>query len=153
MNRRRRAAWLPRLAVWGVVVAAIPLPSFAAEQSEAWQDPERLVSRLYDLVTFPPGTVPDWDEVRACFLEEAVIVLRTAPEATTVFTVDGFVEDFVAFIERAEVRRSGFTERIVRMKPLVFGDIAHVLVLYEASVPGSARQTPALTRSWRGHRR
>ncbi len=45
----------------------------------------------------------------------------------------------MAFIERADARKTGFTERIVRMRPMIFRDIAHVLVLYEASIPGSGR--------------
>jgi hypothetical protein len=73
------------------------------------------------------------------FLDEAVIVLRTSREETTVFSVDGFVADFVAFIERAKAEETGFVERVLRIQPLVFGDIAHVLVLYEASLQSSAR--------------
>jgi hypothetical protein len=37
------------------------------------------------------------------------------------------------------VARSGFTETIVRLRPMVLGNVAHVLVLYEAQVTGSAR--------------
>jgi len=68
-----------------------------------------------------------------------VIVLRTSREATTLFTVDGFIDDFVTFAERADVQQSGFTERVVRLKAMVFGDMAQVLVRYEASIPGSSR--------------
>jgi len=97
------------------------------------------VTELYRLVTFDAGATPDWDKVRALFLEEAVVVLRTSREATTVFSVDGFVDDFVRFAGREDVRASGFAERIVRRKTLVFGDVAHVLVLYEAQILGSDR--------------
>ncbi len=98
-----------------------------------------VVTELYRLVTFDAGTTPDWDRVRALFLDEAVIVLRTSREATTVFSVDGFVDDFVAFAGREDVQASGFVERIVRRKSTVFGDIAHVLVLYEAEISGTER--------------
>jgi hypothetical protein len=100
---------------------------------------EAVVRRLYDLITFDRGATPDWDAVRSLFLEQAVIVLRTSRTDTTVFSREGFVQDFVNFIERANVEEKGFTERIVRMKPMVFGDLAHVLVLYEAHVNGSPR--------------
>ncbi|MHC4349759.1 MAG: hypothetical protein ACYS15_14665, partial [Planctomycetota bacterium] len=50
--------------------------------------------------------------------------------------------------ERADAGRTGFTERIIRTKPMVFGDMAHVLVLYEASIPGSPRP-PSLRRQLR----
>lgn len=103
------------------------------------QDPDRLVRHIYDLVTFEAGTTPDWDAVRSMFIEDAVIVLRTSRDSTSVFSVDGFIADFVAFAERADVRSLGFEEEVVRTKPMEFGDMAHVLVLYKASIPGSER--------------
>lgn len=103
------------------------------------QDPDRLVRNIYDLVTFEAGTTPNWDAVRSMFIEDAVIVLRTSRDSTSVFSVDGFIADFVAFAERPDVRSSGFREEVVRTKPMEFGDMAHVLVLYEASIPGSER--------------
>ena len=98
-----------------------------------------MVRTLYGLVTFEPGTIPDWDEVRSLFLDEAVVVLRTSRTESTVFSLDGFVNDFVTFIERANAVETGFEERIIRLVPTEFHDIAHVWVLYEARVPGSAR--------------
>ena len=115
----------------------------AQEQPQSGESPcstaEGLVSELYKSVTFPSGTTPDWNKVRAMFLPDAVVVLRTSRDKATVFSVDGFVEDFVAFIERAGAQKTGFAERIIRAKPAVFRDIAHVLVLYEARIPGSPR--------------
>jgi hypothetical protein len=108
-------------------------------EDDALQTAEGVVTQLYELVTFEAGSTPDWDKVRSLFIDEAVIVLRTTRTATTVFSVDGFVNDFVTFIERANVAETGFTEKILRTKPTVFGDMAHVWVLYEASVPGSPR--------------
>lgn len=126
-----------------LAVACLAMPSPAPAQADAEQDPlataQGVVARIYDLVTFEGGNSPNWDEVRALFLDEAVIVLRTSRTAITVFSVDGFVDDFVTFIERANVAQVGFTERILRTEPTVFGDMAHVWVLYEASIPGSPR--------------
>ncbi len=131
------------LAVLWAVPAAAEEPSAAAKKPSAAASPtataEGLVTELYRLVTFEAGTTPDWDRVRSLFIDPAVIVLRTSREGTTVFSVDSFVEDFVRFSERAEVRESGFREEILRLEPTVFGDIAHVWVLYEASIPGSER--------------
>jgi hypothetical protein len=111
----------------------------APSEGDALQTAEGVVTQLYELVTFEAGTTPDWDKVRSLFIDEAVIVLRTSRTATTVFSVDGFVNDFVTFIERAKVKETGFTEKILRTKPTIFGDMAHMWVLYEASVPGSSR--------------
>ena len=100
---------------------------------------EAVVRALYDLVTFPAGVTPDWDRARALFLPEAVVVLRTSRSETTVFSVEGWVQDFVTFIERSNVVATGFTERIVRTHSVEFGDIAQVWALYEAEIPGAGR--------------
>jgi hypothetical protein len=110
-----------------------------APEENPFLTPEGLVTELYRSVSFEAGSTPDWARVRSMFLDEAVIVLRTSREETTVFSVDGFVDDFVAFIERANADEAGFAERVLRIQPLVFGDIAHVLVLYEASLRSSEK--------------
>jgi hypothetical protein len=99
--------------------------------------PEQVVRALYGMVTFDPGTTPDWDDVRSVFIDEAVVVLRTSATASTVFSLDGFVQDFVNFIERDNVEATGFVERVVEVESMVFRDIAHVLVLYESTIPGA----------------
>ena len=114
-------------------------PAETATADEAYQTAEGLVDELYRLVTFDAGTTPDWDRVRSLFMEQAIVVLRTSREETTVFSVDTFVGDFVSFIERADVKENGFIEKIVRTRPMVYGDMAHVLVLYEAIVPESGK--------------
>jgi hypothetical protein len=111
----------------------------ASDEQSVFKSPEGVVDELYRLVTFDAGHTPDWNRVRSLFIDEAVIVLRTSREATSVFSVDGFVDDFIRFIERANVAETGFVEEIIRTKPMVFGDMAHVLVLYEASITGASR--------------
>lgn len=116
---------------------AAQAPRTSGEGPEATA--EGVVTELYDLVTFDAGTTPDWDKVRSLFLDEAIIVLRTTRTESTQFTLEGFVQDFVNFIERANVEQTGFVEEIIRMESMVFRDIAHVLVLYEAHIPGRDR--------------
>lgn len=128
-----------KLALSLLILAGPAGAQTSAEQS-AVAAAEGLVTELYDLVTFDAGTTPDWETVKSLFIEEAVIVLRTSREASTVFSVDGFVNDFVTFIERANVEETGFVEEIISIKSMVFRDMAHALVLYEASIPGSGRE-------------
>jgi hypothetical protein len=123
--------------VLGLSLAGVP-PTTAAEEAR-FGSAQAVVNELYRLVTFDAGTTPDWERVRALFLEDALIVLRTSRTETSVFSVDGFVADFVAFIERANVKETGFAETIVRSTSMVFGDIAHILVLNQAHIPGSGR--------------
>lgn len=97
---------------------------------------ESLVADLYSAVTFDSGGSPDWDYVRSMFVNEAVITMRTSRDSSTTFSVNGFIADFINFIRNSPAAKIGFSEKIIRMRPMVFGDIAHVLVLYEAAFPG-----------------
>jgi hypothetical protein len=107
-----------------------------ASKENFLQSPEGVVNELYKLVTFESGHTPDWNQVKSLFIDQAVIVLRTSRENTTIFSVQGFVDDFVNFIEKYNAEQTGFKEEIKRMNSKFFGDTAHIFVLYEASIPG-----------------
>jgi hypothetical protein len=100
---------------------------------------EAVVRELYDLVTWEAGSLPDWDRLRALFLPQTIIILRSSRTATTVLSLDGFVDLWLRDIEGYNLGETGFTERIVRLQATEFGDLAHVWVLYEAEIPGSGR--------------
>jgi hypothetical protein len=100
---------------------------------------EKVVQELYRLVTIEPGSKGEWDKVRALFLKEAVVILRTGFNQKSIFDLEGFINDFTTFIENYKIVETGFTETIIRMNSTSFGEIAHVLVLYEAHIPGSQR--------------
>lgn len=124
------------------LAAAVVLPDPALAQAHL-ETPEGLIEEIYRLVSFPAGTTPDWDAVRDLFIPEALVVLRTSRDGSTVFSVDGFVEDFVTFIEQSDVESTGFTERILDMQTFEWGDIAHVLVLFDSDIPGDGREPRA----------
>lgn len=117
-------------------LASLPLSAAAQDGDDS---AEAVVRGLYGLVTFGPDATPDWDAVRELFLPEAVVILRTGRDATTVFDVDGFIADFVGFAASPAVVESGFEERIVALHATEYGTLAHVWVLYEAHIPGSNR--------------
>ena len=126
-----------------VLGLGIFLPSFLSGQEGGVAGPpdsaEGVVRELYDIVTFPAGTSPDWDRARSLFLPEAVVVLRSSRTAQSVMSVEGWIQDFETFIESADVIERGFSEAIVRTHTTVFGDIAQVWVLYEAGFPDDQR--------------
>lgn len=140
MNRFIHRGLMSGVLVAAMVGCASPPEPPAAVDHRAPQTAEGVVRELYRLVSVEPGgPLPDWDVVRSLFLDDAVIVLRNTRESTAVFSVDGFIDDFRTFNERARIRERGFTERIVRLKPMVFRDLAHVFVLYEAAISTSSR--------------
>jgi hypothetical protein len=118
-------------------------PVVAGAQTQAADSPlqtaEGVVRELYRHVTVAPGQVTDWEQVRNLFIPEAVIVLRVSKDASSVFDLQGWIDDFVAFNERARVKERGFSEKILVLQPRVFRDIANVLVLYEAAITDSDR--------------
>ena len=133
------------LLVW--LAAAVLVPAVARAADEPAAGAEAAARAIYDAVSAPAGSVPDWAQVRALFVPEAVVVLRTSRTATGVFTLDGFVKEFVDFYEKprkvgermAAPRELGFTERVIEARAREFGDIAEVAVLYEARIVGLDR--------------
>ena len=103
------------------------------------KDPESLVKHLYDQVTFPAGETPDWNYVRTLFLKEATVVMRMSKSETAALSLDGWILDFVNFINNRNVKTTGFEEKIIKMESMIFGDIAHVLVLYTSYIPGVSK--------------
>lgn len=103
------------------------------------KDPESLVKHLYDQVTFSAGETPDWDYVRTLFIKESTVVMRMGKNETATLSLDGWILDFVNFINNRNVKKTGFEEKIVKMKSMIFGDIAHVLVLYTSYIPGVSK--------------
>ncbi|NIN11924.1 MAG: hypothetical protein GTN62_10235 [Gemmatimonadales bacterium] len=128
----------------GLLAAASTAVSVSAQEpavppSDSITAPEAVIRELYGLVSWEPGSPPNWDDVRALFHDQAVIVLRTGANATSVFDVDGFVNDFIRFAERPNVQQSGFSETILRIHTTVIRDMAQVWVRYAAHIPGSPR--------------
>jgi hypothetical protein len=120
-----------------LVVALLCPASIRAADSPApaqsLQTAEGVIRELYRLICVPKGgPEPDWEHVRTLFIPEAVIVLRVSKTATSTFTVQGWIDDFVAFNTKAKASEHGFEERIVRMSTTEFREIAHSFVLYEA---------------------
>ncbi len=126
-----------------VTLSLAPVPRLAGQEAaapdSALQTAEATVREIYRLVSFAPGQSTDWAKVRRLFLPQAVVQLRTTRTATTVFTLDGFIQDFINFDTLPAVVRNGFTERILRMHASVFREMAFVATLYEAQIPNTAR--------------
>ena len=139
MSRALRSLALAAL----LAAPALPVPLRAQQPAvptdTALLSAEGTVRAVYRLVSFGPNEQTDWARVRNLFAPEAVVVLRTSRAAHTIFSLDGFVADFVRFDGTPTVASNGFRETVVRLHATVYRDIAHVLVLYEAHVLNSPR--------------
>lgn len=106
-----------------------------------YDTPEELIRDVYKTVSAKNGESVDWGKVRSFFLNEAVVILRTAPNESKQFTADGFIQDFKDFYLEPRVKSSaGFEEKILSMKSMVYKDIAFIATVYSAAITG--RPTP-----------
>ena len=109
------------------------------ESAEDLRSVEQVVRDVYDLVSWTDGNTPDWEVVRDVFIPEAIVVLRYPPDLK-VMSVDGFLLDWLRFENQlAAASVNGFQETVTSAETTEFGDVAHVSVVYESSIPGTAR--------------
>jgi len=120
-----------------IFILFIPTVGQGSQDESIFHHPETVVTEIYKLVSFEAGIAPDWERVKSLFVDEAIIVLRTSVDSMKIMDTQGFVDLFVRDIERYELDKTGFKEKILSLKPTVFGNFAHVFVVYEASVPDS----------------
>jgi len=112
------------------------------DKNSWYETPVELIKEIYRAVSVKDSGSVDWERVRSMFIDEAVVVLRTGRDKTTQFTADGFIQDFKDFYQYPEVKASGFEEKILSMKSMVYKDIAFIATVYSAAITGSeASQT------------
>jgi hypothetical protein len=109
------------------------------ESSSWYKTPEDLIKDIYVTVSAKNRESVDWQKVRSMFIDEAVVILRTSRDKLTRFTADGFIQDFKDFYNRPEVTAKGFEEKILKMKTMVYNDIAFIATVYSAAITGSPR--------------
>jgi hypothetical protein len=130
----------------GAVAAAVgtraaPQAAPAAVQIVPAGRAEDVVRALYRMVTFEAGKNVDWEQVKALFIPEAVIVLRASRTSMNVLNRNTFVDDFVRFIREARLEDQAFEETIVAIQTQETGDVARATVHYAARMP--SRNRPA----------
>jgi len=118
---------------------AAPRPPSQAAQASPAGSAEDVVRALYRMVTFEAGKNVDWEQVKALFIPEAVIVLRASRTSMDVLNRNTFVDDFVRFIREAKLEDQAFEETIVAMKTVETGDVARSTVHYTARIPSRER--------------
>jgi hypothetical protein len=125
----------------GVPVEAAGQAAAPAGQAAPAGSAEDVVRTLYKMVSFDAGKKVDWEQVKALFIPEAVIVLRASRTSMNVLNRNTFVDDFVRFIGDAKLEDQAFEETIVAIKTQETGDVARSTVHYAARIP--SRDRPA----------
>ena len=106
------------------------------DKNSWYETPVALIEDIYRAVSAKNSGSVDWGRVRSMFIDEAVVILRTGPNESKQFTVDGFIQDFKDFYEYPEVKDNGFEEKILNMKSMVYKDIAFIATIYSAAIMG-----------------
>ena len=107
-------------------------------QNSSDETPVALINEIYKAVSVTGGKSADWERVRSMFTDDAIVILRTGPRITKQFTADGYIQDFKDFYQYPAVKANGFEEKILRMKSMVYKDMAFIATVYSAAVRGSA---------------
>ena len=118
------------------------------DRTQPFLEPGTLVEGLYNAVSAPSGTTPDWDFVRSHFASEALIVLRATPEESRLMDLEAFIEDFESFYERIAPSGNGFQETVESIRVVEFGNVAHCYVVFTAEILGDERPPQRGLDSW-----
>lgn len=91
---------------------------------------ESVVTAFYDTISGPKGQARDWDRYRGLFFPGARLSAARSAHGTAV--VDSVPVDEYIQRERRYFEGSGYFEKSVSMRIERFGQIAHVLSVYES---------------------
>jgi hypothetical protein len=96
----------------------------------------RLLSRLYEVISFPEGGEPDWDGMSEVFSPHARIT-RVTPDGTDYFDLSTFqamAQELLRVGAYTAFHESEVAHRVER-----FGNVAHVTSAYETRRDPAAR--------------
>ncbi len=96
---------------------------------------ESIVATIYDVISFEPGSAPDWPRLRTLFVEGARLIPPRPADGRNlpVLEVDEFVAGSSATFSRDEFVNHGFHEREISARIERFGNIAHAFSTYEST--------------------
>jgi hypothetical protein len=113
----------------------------AAIEPEILFSPARMVEECYRLISFPPGSAPQWERFRELFSPKAVLALRVFPEDTAVAIMT--LEEYMVHQMRGGMTEHGYAETIIDSRTSIFGDIAEARVEFTMTF-GNMAPVPAL---------
>lgn len=90
---------------------------------------DSVIKEMYEMVSFEPGTRPDWSRQPEIFAAGGRLV-RVNDDGVFEFGLDSFRQNFESMIDTGVL--PSFWEGEIWRKTHQFGDVAHVLSAYEA---------------------
>ena len=117
------------------LLALVPLTLGCSTPGVASQSDPLLktLDTLYEAFCFDAGGEADWAAMEALFADGAAFV---SPGAAHAVDAEQFLVDFREFIRTSPLGKTGFHERILKVRVDHFGSIAHAWVAFEGFVPG-----------------
>ena len=103
--------------------------------SDNTNSPEWPLKRLYELISGPCDYERPWDELASLFLPGARIRTQLKTSEATKIACDWSVAEF-ATAAAEYYRRQGFWDKEVASVTETFGDIAHIMSVYESRLEG-----------------
>jgi hypothetical protein len=95
---------------------------------------DSIVKALYEAVSFPPGSQPDFSRFKALMHPDGrIIPPRTEKGAPVdVLDTDSFITQSREIIVTTGLERQGFHEREIARRTSLYGSVAHVFSTYES---------------------
>ncbi len=95
---------------------------------------ESIVTTIYHVISFEPGSAPDWPRLRTLFVEGARLIPPRPADGRNlpVLEVEEFITGSSATFSRDEFISHGFKEREISARIERFGNIAHVFSTCES---------------------
>jgi hypothetical protein len=120
-------------------MAKYPTPGRGVKPAPAAQDPDvatldALVKAMYESVSFPPGSQPDFERLRRLFHPDGRIIPPRTERGAALEVLD--VESFIARsredVVTTGLERRGFHEQEIARRSGVFGSLVHLFSTYES---------------------
>jgi hypothetical protein len=95
---------------------------------------DAIIGALYEAVSFPPGSQPDYDRLRLLFAPDGRLIPPILHEnmAIEVIDLETFISRSMVNVQTSELGRRGFHEKEISRITEMFGNIAHTFSTYEA---------------------
>jgi hypothetical protein len=124
-----------------IFVGAGPAPAAEAKPLAEVSTVEGVVEALYRAVSFAPGGEPDWQLLRFLLLPDAVLAQPVqGGDQVELLTVDEYIGRFKQALESSTLRKTGFLGTVARVSTVVYGRLAHCLVVFEARTDPASKE-------------